>query len=189
MYVYDRRTRVGVHSQPEEPTAKTPAFDMNAAVGGHSQPEEPTTKQAAALDMDLAKTYADAWSSMLIGKLASQFLKPKDLGDAIRDKWFDVVGAEVRSLQWRSSKWIKPAEWAEQMKQVCPEYNQFHAGKVGAWLSRFSGVEVQPAREYSVCVYIKGNPEELSQIASQAKQARAGESDMQNDGTLRLWWG
>ncbi len=171
MYVYDRRTRVGglvVHPQDRK--------------------REETSKEAASLDMDLAKTYCDAWSPTLIGKLAPKFLSPKALGDVLRDKWFDAVGAETRSLQWRSARWMKPAEWAQQMKTVCPEYNGFHAGKVGSWLSRFSGVEVQPAREYSVCLYIKGDPEELAQIAGQAKQVRADEVDMQDDGTLRLWW-
>lgn len=150
--------------------------------------DHPVEKEAAALDMDLAKTYADAWSDTLIGKLAPKFLTPKALGTVLRDKWIDVMGYETRSLQWRSARWMKPAEWAQQMKAICPEYNGFHAGKVGSWLSRFSGVEVQPAREYSVCLYIKGKPEELTEIMGQAKQARADEIDMQDDGTLRLWW-
>jgi hypothetical protein len=186
VYVYDRRTRVGVHPQPDEPTTKA-AFDMNLAEGGLSQPE-PATKEAAALDMDLARTFVDAWSNLLIGKMAPKFLAPQALGDALRDQWFDAVAAETRSLQWRSSKWLKPAEWAAQMKAICPEYNNFHAGKVGAWLSKFSGVEVQPAREYSVCIYLKGDPDELSQIETQAKRFRADEVNMQDDGTLRLWW-
>jgi hypothetical protein len=146
-------------------------------------------KEAAALDMDLAKTYADAWSDELVGKFAPKFIPPEKLGVALRDQWFDLVGANTRSLQWRSAKWMKPAEWAGQMKTVCPEYNGFHAGKVGSWLSRFGGVEVQPAREYSVCVYLKGDPKELATIERQAKQAiHADEVDMQQDGTLRLWW-
>ena len=137
----------------------------------------------------MAKAFADSWSSSLIGKLAPKFIPPAKLGEALRDQWFELVGVDVRSLQWRSSKWMKPAEWAEQMKTICPEYNAFHAGKVGAFLSRFNGVELQPAREYSVCVYLKGDSAELSQIETQAKRAmHASEVDMQEDGTLRLWW-
>jgi len=146
------------------------------------------TKEAGSLDMDLAKTYADAWSPTLIGKLAPKFVSPAKLGDVLQPIWFDQVGSGIRSLQWRSSRWMKAADWGQQMKMICPEYNGFHAGKVGTWLSHFD-VEVQPAREHSVCIYIKGAPESLATIENMAKRAvHADEVDLQDDGTLRLWW-
>jgi hypothetical protein len=143
----------------------------------------------AAMDLDLAKAYADAWSDGLIGKYAPKYIKPAKLGEMLRDHWMNEVGMSIRNLQFRSSKWMAPGEWATQMKLLCPEYNGFHAGKVGAWLGRYPGVEVQPAREYSVCLYLKGDPDSLSKISSEASRVgRADESDFQGDGTLRLWW-
>lgn len=123
--------------------------------------------ELSGFDMDLASTYADAWSDELVGQL----------------------GKRTRALQWRSTKWIKPSEWAEQMTAICPTYNRFSAAKVGVWLAQFSNIEVQPAREYSVCLYLKGSPETLATILKQAPEAVfADEADMEKDGTLRLWW-
>jgi hypothetical protein len=146
-------------------------------------------RTAAVVDMDLAKTYADAWSNDLIGRLAPRFIPPAKLGEVLRGQWFDLVGVHARSLEWRSSQWMTPASWAAQMELVCPEYNMFHAGKVGAWLSLLPGVEVQPAREHSVCLYLRGSPEDLAKVEWQAKKViHADVVDMQVDGTLRLWW-
>lgn len=146
-------------------------------------------REAAALDMDMAKAYADAWSSALVGKLAPKFIPPVKLGELLRAQWFDLVGAVARNLEWRCSRWMSPGECGAQFAAICPEYNQFHASKVCAWLSQFPGVEVQPAREHSVTLYLKGKPEELAQIEHQARGLiHADEVDMQMDGTLRLWW-
>lgn len=161
----------------------------------YSYDRRASERVASAVDTDLAKAYADAWSPGLIAKYGPKYIKPATLGELIREHWMDEVAMDIRNLQFRSSNWMTPAEWASQMKVICPEYNEFHAGKVGAWLSRYPGVEVQPAREYSVCLYLKsradqkGDPASLGQIASEATRVgRASESDFQGDGTLRLWW-
>jgi hypothetical protein len=143
----------------------------------------------AALDTGLAKAYADAWSPALIGKNAPKYIGAAHLGEMLWDHWVHEVAMKVRTLQYRSSSWMAPSELAAQMALLCPEYNSFHAGKVCAFLARFPGVEVQPAREYSVCLYVKGDPDPLQKIASAAKAfVHADEVDYQDDGSLRLWW-
>ena len=58
-------------------------------------PEEPRSFEAGmAIDMEMAKVYADAWSDLLIGKLAPKFLPPAQLGQALRDEWLNLMGSE-----------------------------------------------------------------------------------------------
>jgi hypothetical protein len=130
---------------------------------------------AALLDGDmrgLAKAYADAWSPSNIAKLFEEL----------------ELGYELRSLTYRSSKWMTPAAWGKVMKVVCPDYGDFDATKVAYYLNSFKGISVLAARENSVCIYIKGDPEVLKQMMEEARLVKADESNIQPDGTLRLWW-
>lgn len=69
-------------------------------------------------------------------------------------------------------------------------YNEFKAERVAKWLTKWSGeIEVQPAREYSVALYIKGPADVLAAMQKAAKRGtKADDFDLQADGTLRLWW-
>jgi hypothetical protein len=146
------------------------------AVGEDGTGKEARTRTAGLLAQDqiaLVRVYADAWDPHKIVAL------------------WDELGLqyELRKLQYRSGKWTNPASWGKIMKVVCPGYNEFSAAGTASWLGRFKGISVQAAREYSVCVYIKGDPEVLQQMAADAKAAvKASEVNIQEDGTLRLWW-
>ena len=119
------------------------------------------------------------------------------------DAWSDRAASEFRDLDWRGSEWMTPAEWTEQAELIVPGYNVFDAREVGRWLQRFSGIKVQPAREGSVALYVKGSRatlEKMKELAryrhefpgggpeeSEALGAEADEASIQ-DGELRLWW-
>ena len=154
----------------------------------------PMGREGATLDMELAKAYADSWPPATIGKLALKILSTKDfarvLGKMDLDAWFGIV-EPIRNLKWRSSQWMSPQDWIAQMKVVCPSYNEFKPSRVAKLLldPNAKGIEVQPAREGSVCVYIKGEPEILDWIKVYSDTiAKADEAHIQGDGTLRLWW-
>jgi len=131
--------------------------------------------RAAVLDEDqraLAKAYADAWNP---SKVVAIF---DDLD----------LASELRSLQYRSGKWETPAAWGKVMAVVCPHYNDFDAAKVATWLKGFKGIEVQAAREYSVCLYVRGKLDVLGHVEGDAHLVKAQEHSRQPDGTVRLWW-
>jgi hypothetical protein len=94
----------------------------------------------------------------------------------------------LRSLNYRSKKWFSPAEWKTLFQAIAPTYNDFNATTVGNFLQKFP-VKIQPGREYSVVMYIKGAPKVLNEILLNAKKIKADEAHIQEDGTLRLWWG
>lgn len=143
----------------------------------------------AALDMGLARAFADAWSSALIAEHGPKHIEPAKLGELLRSHWVNEVAMNIRNLEYRCGTWMAPEDLVAQMRLVCPQYNQFHIGLVGKWLGLFPGVEAQPAREHSVAIYLKGDPNMLSKAAHEAKAAvHADTVDFQDDGTLRLWW-
>lgn len=88
------------------------------------------------------------------------------------------------------------ADWTETMKQALvanyPDgdltYNEFDLRKVSKALQAVPGVEVAPAREYSVAVYVTGPQDALNKVFKLGKRLRADEVDFQEDGSVRLWW-
>jgi hypothetical protein len=87
-----------------------------------------------------------------------------------------------------------------------PTYNNFDPVRVADKLARFQ-ITIQPAREYSVAVYIRGDADALATIARMAKRwlladevhacerLRVPDSDYPQRGqsrhaadVLRLWW-
>ena len=74
--------------------------------------------------IDLAKAYADTWPEASAGKIFKAL----------------ELGYQLRSLQYRSSKWTSPADWALDMLSCCPEYNDFRSTTVGSWLKKFKGI-------------------------------------------------
>ena len=147
-------------------------------------------RTAASIDMDFAKAYCDSWSKTLIGKLGPKMVSPKVLAELLEKDWFNSVAVELRDLKYRSSKWMPPAEYIAQMKVICPGYNEFTVRRLAKLIlaPEAAGIQLQPAREYSVCIYIKGPPEALTWLQANAQPiALADEVHLQGD-ELRLWW-
>ena len=120
----------------------------------------------------LAEAYADSWPEKSAGKIFKAL----------------ELGYKLRSLQFRSGVWVSPDNWALDMLSCCPEYNDFRSTTVGSWLKKFKGISVQGAREYSVCLYVKGPADVLAKMEAEADSVKAQEHNIQQDGTLRLWW-
>ncbi len=100
-------------------------------------------------------------------------------------------GGKLRNLNFRASAPLRLLEWMECMKRATPEgYNQFNAVRVGRVLAQL-GVSLDavfiPAREYSVCVYVRADGWLLQHILNNAAALQADEADIV-DGELRLWW-
>jgi hypothetical protein len=96
-------------------------------------------------------------------------------------------------LDFRSGDWIPVSAWHDIMEKATPEgYNNFHAPQVAKILHAIEKefgerLEVQPAREYSVAVYVRGSQEALRKLL---KKVRADEKDMvsYDPPEVRLWW-
>lgn len=67
-------------------------------------------------------------------------------------------------------------------------YGDFDVGNVAAILRGFRGVRVAPAREYSVAIYVKADPEMLVQIKARQDDLMADEVGDVTDGSVRFWW-
>jgi hypothetical protein len=114
-----------------------------------------------------------------------------DFALAYADAWSESVAERLRDLDWRSSQWMTPHEWAEQAELIVPGYNDFDARKVGDWLKNFlGGIRVQPAREGSVALYVKGPRPVLEEMRDSARSdVMADEATLaKNSDVLRLWW-
>jgi hypothetical protein len=127
-------------------------------------------------DMEFVAAYADTWDEGFAEELRSS-------------KWGEIAEQMKRNLDWRGKRWMTPSEWEEQAAEIVPGYNDFDPHVVGEWLSGFSGIMVQPAREASVALYVKGPRATLEKMKRRAgSEASADEADIQEDGELRLWW-
>jgi len=125
------------------------------------------------LDVEFAEAYSDAWAP----EFEREFMKT-----------FNLSSLPGRDLDWRGSRWMTPADWTDHAIGIVPSYNEFDPKRVGAWLSTFSGIKVQPAREMSVALYIKGPRATLERMRDEAERAVvADEADVRR-GELRLWW-
>jgi hypothetical protein len=125
-------------------------------------------------------------------KLGPKVAPPKMLSEMLADAWMNgAVPMELRQLTFRSSKWMRPQEYVEQMKAICPDYNEFSIRRMAKILLSpdAKDIQIQPAREYSVCMYVKGEPDVLDWLKLMATtDGRADEASIWADGTLRLWW-
>ncbi len=66
---------------------------------------------------------------------------------------------QARNLQFRAPGWMPVSEAMEIMAEACPSYNEF-APELLALLP--ADAQVSIAREYSVAIYVKGNPFAIS---------------------------
>jgi hypothetical protein len=150
-------------------------------------------------DKGLAWAYADAWPKSTLFSANLRFdinqeilahlpnaANPRNQ-KATKDAWENVC-QDVRNLHFRDRKWRSPADM-KILVDIVPSYNEFNAKKVVAWLSKFQGIRVQAAREYSVCLYITGHEDVLREMQAAAPTGvKADESDIRSNGELRLWW-
>jgi hypothetical protein len=102
---------------------------------------------------------------------------PEDM-DPMSDEGY-LQATSKRKLIFRSRQWLKPREWAALMEKATPGgYNYFEPKKVLRWLNTMESklnlkgsLEVQPARENSVMMYVRG-PQPL--IEALVKGGRRG---------------
>jgi len=141
----------------------------------------------------LLKKQPDRFSTFL----TVQMRKNKDLH-------YKLGGMVGRNLNWMGSVYMTPAEWTESAELFVPGYNEFDAMQVGNWLATFPGIQVLPARESSVALYVKGDGKTLQAMAESARardgakadevsfESEAGGTSMsaeyEEGNVLRLWW-
>lgn len=103
------------------------------------------------------------------------------------------VVSRKRRLTWRSAQRLSLADAARCYGQMVGSYNEFRPSLLSDLLKAFpnEGIEVTPAREYSVAVYlhIPDAGDLRSRVESFAREHfLADEVDWEEPGTLRCWW-
>jgi hypothetical protein len=98
------------------------------------------------------------------------------------------VANEQRMLDWRSTEWLSVQDAVMKFRAYCPEYNEFTAERLKALNTLGKDVQVQPARENSVCVYLKGNDVSYASVDGIAQLLFCDEVGEEPDGTIRVWW-
>jgi hypothetical protein len=161
------------------------------------------------LDVPFALAYADQWDvdvAREIGATASPTAASPIFTRSLLDRlmtepaaWFDSrewgdIATSLCDHYWRGKRWMTPAEWMHQAIAIVPEYNDFNAKEVGAWLAEWTGaarlgtIMVRPAREGSVALYIKAPAAAVRELAEEARRmVQPDEVDIRR-GILRLWW-
>ena len=140
-------------------------------------------------ESDLAMAYIDSWPMSRVKRKLNDL--PSTLGRQPRsvndDTWFDWV-APARRMLWRSDTWMTPYKVGDLMTKYVPRYNAWDAKKMPALIALLApSAQIQVAREYSVCLYIKAEPAELEALVAAKKKLRADEANIKN-GELRMWW-
>jgi hypothetical protein len=94
----------------------------------------------------------------------------------------DPTKYKLRELMWKSDKWVTP-EQARDALYFIKEYNYFKGSKFYE-ATKGKDIMLQIAREYSVCMYLKGNKSDINQIR---KATRPDEFSWEK-GIARMWW-
>ena len=114
-----------------------------------------------------------------------------EIAMAYADCWLDEdieTKLSLRNLHFRSDAWLEAESCHFLMTDIVPEYNEFDADRVFNELSGLD-IQIQIARESSVCIYVKGNEVSLKNIERKGRKLlNAQECWRQDDGTLRIWW-
>lgn len=114
------------------------------------------------------------------------------LTDAI---WQHLV--KKRQLEWRSERRIPLQDAAVCYAQIMHGYNAFQPTMIGDLQIAFpdAGIEVTPAREYSVVVYLHIPVLDMEEQSLRKRVERfvrkhfeADEVKWQRDESLRIWW-
>lgn len=100
---------------------------------------------------------------------------------AYKDCWSTGDWSD-RNLNFHASEFVSKADAIAILNECLPDggYNEFEP----SLLNLFSDNTLfQIAREYSVCLYVKGDTKNVSKAA-----LKADEMSLQKDGTTRIWW-
>jgi hypothetical protein len=99
----------------------------------------------------------------------------------------------TRRLMWQSTQRLSLADAVRCYGQLAGPYNRFRPNMLRKLLTAFrdDGIQVTPAREYSVAVYlhvpdVAGLRSRVESFVRRRFQADA--ISWQEDGTLRCWW-
>lgn len=98
----------------------------------------------------------------------------------------DDVAYEQRSLDWRDTNWYSLQEAIMKFQAYCPQYNEFVCENLGVLGTLGNDIEIQPARENSVCIYVKGATYEA--VDALSDKLMCDEVGEEPDGTIRVWW-
>ena len=116
--------------------------------------------------------------------------------DAVIPDMTDAQWSEaerIRRLTWKSPHRLSLANAAKCYGQMATTYNEFHSGLLYDLKSAFGndGIQVTPAREYSVAVYLHiPDHDGLRQRVESFVRERfnADNVDWVDTETLRVWW-
>jgi len=122
--------------------------------------------------------------------------------DAVTETQPTETAMEIRELEWHGQR-MPLAEAAEAYATICDGYNKFEPYMLARLLEAFpdAGIEVTPAREFSVAVYlhIPTGKEIVAAWVDQNLEAdnvgfvthftclQDGEADLVGE-ALRIWW-
>jgi hypothetical protein len=101
---------------------------------------------------------------------------------AYKDCWSTSEDWTDRSLRFFASEFVSKADAIAILNECLPDggYNEFEP----SLLNLFSDNTLfQIARENSICIYEKGNTNNISKEA-----LKADEMSLEKDGTTRIWW-
>ena len=101
--------------------------------------------------------------------------------------------AQKRTLEWQSDRRIPLQDAAVCYAAIVDGYNEFQPQVIADLRTAFAdcGIEVTPAREYSVAVYlhIPDNPGLRKQVEGFVRaNFQADFVSWQDSGTLHVWW-
>lgn len=138
------------------------------------RPHRKPVSIASQVMRDFRKTYADAVNA-----------------DMTDEQWQEA--ARVRRLTWQSRHRLSLADAVKCYGQMAINYNEFHAGLIQALHCAFrcDGIEVTPAREYSVAVYlhVPAVGDLRQRVETFARERfNADNVGWTDEGTLRVWW-
>ena len=128
-----------------------------------------------------------------MSQLKNLYDKSTEVQQAYFDCWVDNVIKDVkwdhlspfRDLDWKSEKFYTVEEAFELFSEAVPGYNAFSPDLIKRISELFENPTVCPAREGSVCVYVKGKPKASFAIIRDA--LHADECD-DYAGETRIWW-
>ena len=116
--------------------------------------------------------------------------------DAVTECLTDAAweeAAQERTLEWRSDRRISLQDAAICYASIVEGYNEFRPFMIAHLGAVFADcdIEVTPAREFSVAVYlhVPNKPGLRTRVeAFVQSNFRADVVSWQDDGTLRIWW-
>lgn len=92
--------------------------------------------------------------------------------------------SHIRRLDWKASEYAEGDMIKKALMAIGGGYNEFEPNKVSDIILKIDyNAKVYVAREGSVCLYIiTSKPDKM------IKALNADEGDLQQDGSIRVWW-